>query len=635
MFLILAIISLSSQAKLVSYEFDIHTKQVSIAGKTSEALAIKNQIPGPLIQARVGDTLQVTFNNRMSKETSIHWHGVLLPNDQDGVPYLTTDPILPYSKLTYQFRVSHSGTYWYHAHTGLQEQRGLYGPLVFHPKKAKYNKSYDKTIVLSDWTHENPNTVYSNLKKSDDWYALKKNNVVSWYRILGGGFAAIKKRFVGSLMRMGPMDISDVAYDAFLINGKETSQLNTRRKTLKLRLINASASTYFYVEFAGSNMQVIAADGVNIKPFFTTRLRVAIAETYDVIVRRPKRQSYELRATAEDVSGHASLFLGQGKQVQAQDVPKPDILAGHKKDPYNYKRLKALENTNYGEPDRTVQLDLTGSMRNFVWSFNNKTLKESDKIMIKKGEVVRFVLNNKTMMHHPLHLHGHFFRVLNGQGDYSPLKHTVNVPPHDKVEIEFLASEEKDWFFHCHNLYHMKAGMSRVISYQETSPERKNLLRQISSDSIFSRRDIYLLSQMMRTEMKFFNTRNAIELEYDSDYKFNYHFRGIYLRSLTDFFSVYAGFSKQKRTSFQPVIGLQYTLPFLIELDAEWQVYSKKYLVELESEFQLSDRLKLEGMVNTDKEYRLSLSYEITKNLLLSTMYHSHFKHGAGLRFFF
>jgi FtsP/CotA-like multicopper oxidase with cupredoxin domain len=178
----------SAYAKVVTYQFDINTKPVNITGENVVALAINNQIPGPTIEATVGDTLEVTFNNKMDTETSIHWHGILLPNDQDGVPYLTTQPIAPHSSFTYRYKITHHGTYWYHSHTGLQEQRGIYGSLVFRPKDGERVKSdKDYVVVLSDWTNENPNQVLSNLKKDGDYYALKKGSVQSWDKVISNG----------------------------------------------------------------------------------------------------------------------------------------------------------------------------------------------------------------------------------------------------------------------------------------------------------------------------------------------------------------------------------------------------------------------------------------------------------------
>ncbi|PCH57285.1 MAG: hypothetical protein COC15_01385 [Legionellales bacterium] len=198
-------------AATVKYKFTIDTKTVNFTGAPVVALAINKQIPGPTITATVGDILEVTFDNKMDVETSIHWHGILLPNEQDGVPYLTTQPIAPHSSFTYNYKITHAGTYWYHSHTGLQEQRGIYGALVFHPKNgARIKTDRDYVVVLSDWINASPKQVLANLKQDGDYYALKKGSVQSWDKVIKNGFGAIKKRLQGAWSRMGPMDLSDV-----------------------------------------------------------------------------------------------------------------------------------------------------------------------------------------------------------------------------------------------------------------------------------------------------------------------------------------------------------------------------------------------------------------------------------------
>lgn len=657
-------------AKLVRYQFDINTKIVNFTGMDVEALAINNQIPGPTIEASVGDTLEVNFNNKMDYETSIHWHGVLLPNDQDGVPYLTTRPIAPHSSFTYRYKITHPGTYWYHSHTGLQEQRGIYGSLVFHPKDGERIKTdKDYVVVLSDWTNENPNQVLANLKKDGDYYALKKSSVQSWDRVIANGPQSIRNRLKGSWTRMGPMDISDIGYDTFLSNGKKEEILNAHKNdTVRIRLINAAASSYFNVEFASGPMTIVAADGVDVEPFKVQRLRIAIAETYDIIIPIHDDKTYELRSTSEDGTGYSSTFIGNGPRVFAPKIPKPNLFLmdhnmhkdhdmhkmhsqianqehvsnhGHNVISYmtDYENLRAIHNTAFDEnkPQREIVLNLTGNMERYVWSFNNKTLAESDKIMIKQGEIVRFVLQNQTMMHHPIHLHGHFFRVLNKHGHKSPLKHTVNVPPMDKVIIEFDASEEKDWFFHCHNLYHMKSGMARVISYENTTQATDQTIAKISSDDWYFRSDIAALSNMTMGMVKTSNTRNILEFEYDYDYNKEYDAELFYARVITRFLDIYAGGNferedKNEKAENTAIIGIRYVLPMLIESNLRINSKGDPRLA-LGSDLQLTQRAKFEWSYNTDKEYRFNLAYEINKKLLLTGTYDSDFKWGAGIRF--
>ena len=222
---------------------------------------------------------------------------------------------------------------------GFQEQRGLYGALVFEPASSSPPKEKeqskvvrDEVVVLSDWTTERPSKILAHLKKEGDWYALKKKSVASWNKVFSHGISAVWHRLYSAWTRMGPMDISDVGYDAFLINGKIKSHLKAKPgDTLRLRIINASASTYFYVQMAHLHMEIISADGMDVEPFKVNRLKMAIAETYDVLVRLPVNvdASYELRATAEDGTGFGSLFVGEGVEKLAPNIPKPNLFLPH------------------------------------------------------------------------------------------------------------------------------------------------------------------------------------------------------------------------------------------------------------------------------------------------------------------
>ena len=652
-----------AMAAMVSYEFDIDYLDVNVTGKPVPAMVIDGNIPGPTIQANLNDTLKITFNNRMDVETSIHWHGVLLPNDQDGVPYLTTPPIAAGESLTFEYPVTHSGTYWYHAHTGLQEQRGLYGALVFRNPAEAYRYDRELVLVLSDWTDEHPRTVLRNLKREADYYALKKGTVQSWQGVLHNGSQAIKNRIRGAWIRMGPMDLSDVGYDAFLINGKQSLH-NTDIKPgdrIRLRIINASASSYFYVEFSGGDMTLIEADGVAVVEKAVERLRLATAETYDVVVEVRADKRYELRATAEDGSGHASYYLGSGEPVSVIPAIKPNLyLVGHASHSRRrgrmvhadrhgsmhgtseYAGLRAKTPTSFDTARKTreIPLRLTGSMERYTWSFDDKTLTEVDKIRIKKGEIVRFRLINETMMHHPIHLHGHFFRVLNGEHDYAPLKHTVNVPPLDTVIIEFAADQEKDWFFHCHNLYHMKSGMARVVSYLPAGEDDYRNSRFYryhveNDDPWYHFADTSFQSHMMAGRLWAYNRRNGVEVEYDYDYDDEYDVEVSYQRQITRFLSLYAGANFERDdtgTDDLVVAGVNYTLPLLI--DSELRIDSDGHFrLELESALQLTDRLRFDWNWNTEDEYRVRFSYEFNKKMAITAGYDSDFKSGAGFEY--
>lgn len=676
----------SALAKTVEYSFDVNYKTVNFTGQPVQAIAVGGTIPAPTIEATVGDTLRVTFNNKLDVETSVHWHGVLLPNDQDGVPYLTTPPIKAGQSFTYEYPVIHHGTYWYHSHTGLQEQRGVYGSLVFHPLGGEVVAAdQEVVVVLSDWTDENPNQVMHNLKKSDDYYALKKDSVQSWQKVLQHGPEAIRNRLDGAWMRMGPMDLSDVGYDAFLANGARTYTPRgiNAGSTVRLRVINAGASSYFNLHYAGGEMTVVAADGVDVVPFTVDRLRIAIAETFDVIVTAPTEGAYEFRATAEDGTGYSSVILGSGQVIPAADIPKPNPFlmdhsmhgdtehadhssmdhggmnngqmnhaamghdmasmqgsTGAPKRMREYELLRALSPTNFSadNPQRIVSLELTGDMERYAWSFNDKVLSEDSKILIRKGETVQFVLENKTMMHHPIHLHGHFFRVLNGKGEYSPLKHTVSVPPLQTVTIEFLANEEKDWFFHCHNLYHMKTGMTRVVSYEQTSTATRTSMAPLFSDRHwFYFGDFGVQGNFTNGELRAENTRNAVNLDYEWGYDTGrdseYEVELVYERWISRFLELYVGgefLEEEGEKDNVAIVGMHYLLPLMI--DADLRLDSQGDLrLGLESELQLTDRTALLWEFNTDSEYRVQLELEVTKALAVTGGYDDHYGWGAGI----
>jgi FtsP/CotA-like multicopper oxidase with cupredoxin domain len=669
-------LSLPLNAKTINYQLTIQEQKINITGKETTALLINNQLPGPTLKASVGDIFRVEVKNNLNTETSIHWHGVLVPNRMDGVPYITSPPIEPGKTFIYEFPIKHSGTYWYHAHSGLQEQQGIYGALVFYPENINKNKDinsdYDEeqVIVISDWTNEKPENVLAHIKQDPDYYALKKDSVQSWHKILLNGSEAIKLRINNAFNKMGPMDISDIGYDAFLINGKKATSLSHAKagSRVKLRIINAGASSYFILNYAGGVMKVIATDGVNVQPFTANRIRIAMAETYDVIVTVPENKRYEFRASSEDGAGFVSGYVGTGEILEAETYPKPNLVmmnhhegghqmpgmsgmdhgtsepkqerqTGHVDFLNNYKILKSPIKTTLLEsnPVRTVELKLTGSMERYVWTINNTPMYASDSINIKKGDNVKFILINETMMHHPIHLHGHFFRVLNGQGDYSPLKHTVNVAPFETVEIEFEADKEQDWIFHCHNLYHMKLGMGGIIHYAGTQPDAdvKYHHKDHSAEHgniWFNANELNLYSNLAEANLKY--TRNNDYIIFDGNYNYHhdYELELYYKKYLTLFFGMYIGGNVKYEDSEKlnrAIIGVEYILPLLIK--ADFRLNSKgKPRFGLANAHQLTNRVSFEWDWNTDSEYTLGLSFEINKQFYLSGNYDATEKFGVG-----
>jgi len=768
-------VQLQTQAAIVEYDLTIAQEDISIQDKTTLGMTINGQIPGPTLRFTEGDLAIIRVHNTKGVSTSIHWHGILVQPNIDGVPLITQVPIEPKTTFTYEIPIRQTGTYWYHSHSNLQEQSGLYGSIVIAPKEKRINVDKDYVVLLSDWTTDNPHTVLRSLKRGSEWYALEKGSAQSV-------FGAIKSNrlgdyFMRELQRMPPMDIADVAYDYFLANGKPEITLPSEPgETVRLRIIDGSATTYFHLEFAGGPMTIISADGLDVEPLEKKRFLMGVAETYDVLITVPKSGSYELRATAHDGSGHASVWLGSGMKHPAPSIPKanlydsmhrsglfslfsltpagtmsmPDSMVkkgmfdqpgmmdmqgmnhgkdhssthppdhkmhdssssqmkkGHsvhshgtmdKKDKtthHNMDRLMksptapvsgrqygarfgfleadiasrdnlAKEGSNlrtwtpYDElraptptsfpknrPVREIRLTLDGDMERYVWFLNNRPLSETDHILIKKGEVVRFIMINRTMMHHPMHLHGHFFRVVNAQGDHAPLKHTVDVAPMSTTVIEFYAGEVGDWFFHCHLLYHMKSGMARLIHYQNFSPDPdvQDVRQRLYKDPWYFWGEADVFSNMTEGSLTLANTRSALEASWEVGWQEvdDTEWEGIvtigwYLNRFTSFF---IGMDFLDEGSDQEeargVLGLSYLFPLNLETTA-WVDTDSGVRVMLEKELELTPRLGLHGEVEYDSheewEGAVSLHYMITRHLSLMGRWHSHFGFGGGLQFRF
>ena len=522
--------------KVVRYDLYVKDTIVNFTGKQKRAIAVNGQIPMPTLTFTEGDTAEIHVHNRLKESTSLHWHGLYLPNKEDGVPYLTQMPIEPNTTHIYRFPIIQNGTHWYHSHSGLQEQVGMYGSMVLLKRTddPTFRKGIDDLptvpVILSEWTDYNPDNVHRMLHNANDWFAIKKNTVQSYGEAIKAGH--FKTKLTNEWKRMLAMDVSDVYYEKFLINGTSESQLSQFEAgdKVRLRISNGGASSYFWLTYAGGKITVVANDGNDVEPVEVDRLIIGVSETYDVIVTIPtENTSYEFLATPEDRTKSASIYIGSGIKQLVSPLPKlkyfegmkmmndmmkmdgtmndmgmdmslqqmdmntviyPEITGENKPKKsehsdhsnhtmpssdivtLNYTMLKSPTKTTLTKdaPIRELRFELTGNMNRYVWSMDNRVLAETDKILIKKGEIVRITLYNNSMMRHPMHLHGHDFRVINGQGDYAPLKNVLDIMPMETNVIEFEANLEGDWFFHCHILYHMMAGMNRVFSTENQAP---------------------------------------------------------------------------------------------------------------------------------------------------------------------
>jgi FtsP/CotA-like multicopper oxidase with cupredoxin domain len=667
--------------RVVEYDLHISEERQSPAGKRVRVLAINGGIPGPTLRFREGDFARIRVHNDLPNETtSTHWHGLLLPNEQDGVPHVTTPPIQPGTTHTFGFDLRHSGTYWYHSHTHLQEQNGVFGSIVVLPRGGEPVKAdREQVLVLSDWTNTDPMEVMRMLMRGSDYFGLMRRNSQS---ILGAWQRGnLKDYFAREWSRMMPMDISDVGYHGFLINGLRQTRIEGKPgERVRLRIINAAAASYFYLNSSAGPMTIVAADGPPVQPVKVDRFLMAIAETYDVIVTIPASGEYELRATTQDGSGHVSALFGSGSLTPATDPPRPnlyqmdemlnlaleeqedDVRASLKlpRPGSPYRLLRSVKDTTLPTklPRRKITMHLTGDMNRYIWSFDGKTIAQEPYVMIKKGEIIELELINDTMMHHPIHLHGHFFRLLMGNGRYSPLKHTVDVPPMSKRTVEFEANEAKDWMFHCHILYHMMSGMARVFRYEDeapsaatvsSKPEDQSLdhaagLGEHSHDMAYVWGAASIQSHMSEGLLTWMNPKNDLLLGWEVGWQGvdnpEYEIDALYQRYFNMNFQAFIGgrFTNDPDAEDRAVAGINYRLPLMVwanvSLDSEGDAR-----FTLAKRFQLTPRLGVWGRVeydtNTRWEWTTGADYTLTRRTSLTAQYHSQFGLGAGLLFRF
>ena len=518
----------------VSQHLTLRRQRLRIAGQDAWATTVDHGIPGPLIQLYQGHEARLRITNDMQESSSIHWHGLLLPFEMDGVPGVAFPGIEPASTFEVRFPVRQYGTYWYHSHSGTQEQSGIYGPLVIHPSDPEpfvYERDY--VVMLSDWTFEDPHRVMARLKKMGDYYNFNRRTLGDFLDDLveHGLGPTLKDRMRWGAMRMSPRDIADVTGHTYtyLMNGlhPEANWTGLFRpgERVRLRFINGSSMSYFNVRLPGLAMTVVQADGQNVAPVEVDELQIAVAETYDVIVR-PERGAYTLFAEAMDRSGYARGTLASRPGLTApvptlreppvrtmidmgmampehtdhahHGAESPDrhaVIARHRPGGHGpgnagiaevqRSRLTepgpGLENVDHRvltyadlrnlvpppdrrPPGRELEIHLTGNMQRYMWSFDGRKFSDTEApIRLDYGERLRLILVNDTMMEHPIHLHGMFMELENGQGDHLPYKHTISVKPAERVSLRLTADEPGRWAFHCHLLYHMEAGMFRVV----------------------------------------------------------------------------------------------------------------------------------------------------------------------------
>lgn len=705
--------------KTVRYDLFVKDTMVSYTGKNVKAIAINGHIPAPTLYFTEGDTALIYVHNTMHHETSVHWHGLLLPNEHDGVPYLTTAPIKPMSTHIFTFPIRQNGTYWYHSHTMLQEQIGMYGAFIIHKENQK--KENEEVVLLSDWSDENPDEIERSLHNATDWYSIKKGATQSYWDALQEGYLGTKLE--NEWKRMHAMDVSDVFYERFLVNG-HTDIYKKQYKpgdTIRLRVINGSASTYFWLNYNGGKITVIATDGMDVEPVDVDRLIIGTSETYDIQIVLPEDSSMTaLIATSEDRMGAARVWLGSGAKRNAEQLPLLKYFEGmqmmndmmtvggelddmgmemslqemdmnsvmypeldeidesvesddtteihhHEADSeneivtLNYAMLRSITPTTLPNAiTRTLYFELTGNMNRYVWTINNKTISESDKILIKKGENIRIILTNKSMMRHPMHLHGHFFRVVNGNDEYSPLKTVLDIMPMETDTIEFNASADYgDWYFHCHILYHMMSGMGKIFHYENSPPNPQipnpvEALQEVYHDDrrFYPSAEIGLESNGSDGHITLANTRWSLQSEWrlglNSSTGFEHESHISRFIDNNQFLSLYAGWDWRYRSSDESennifgqtstkdargvvCVGAQYILPWFLLSDFRIDHTGNVRLQISRDDIPVSSRIRLWGLYNTDNEFSTGIRYIVTKYISVSSHYDSDMGFGAGL----
>ncbi|MEG0341895.1 MAG: copper resistance system multicopper oxidase [Acinetobacter sp.] len=591
-------------AAVKEYDLTIAEQTVNITGKPLKRITVNGKFVAPLLEFEEGDDAIIRVHNKLKKQdSSIHWHGLILPGIMDGVPgFNQFDGIAPSKTYEYKFKVRQNGTYWYHSHSKGQEQEGLYGPLVIYPKNRtpltvaeKTDKDY--VVLLSDFHDSTSDKIMNNLKKEADYYQNRRETVFDVFKQIkkDGLKATWQDRSMWNQMRMLKTDMSDVTKYTFLMNGKTPEQnwignFKTGEK-VRLRFINASAMSFFDVRIPNLKMTVVSADGQPVKPVPVDEFRIGTAETYDVIVE-PKQSNYQIEAESIDRSGFSvgSLHDENTPPINQIKMPKSrprslltmeDMGMGHdmssmagmdhdmssmkgmnhdmssmkgmdhdmssmKGMDHDMSSMKGMDHDmssmtdsskdqsmsgmNHGmqmttsntptqekngdvvygwanastpvgqkalqysdlqslkpqpdtrAPEREMEIRLGGNMERYIWTINGKKFNETEPFKVKYGERIRLKFVNDSMMAHPMHLHGMFMQLENGQDPSNmPNKHTIIVPPGKTVTTLLTADELGEWAIHCHLLYHMAAGMMNkliVASVDSNDDDTKSIVAQ-------------------------------------------------------------------------------------------------------------------------------------------------------------
>jgi CopA family copper-resistance protein len=531
--------SASSNLELSGTEFDLELTNVPVnfTGKRRSATVVNGLLPGPILRWKEGDTVTLRVHNKLGELAAVHWHGVIVPPEMDGVPGISYAGIPNGETFTYKFPVRQAGTYWYHAHT-LAEQTGLYGTIIIEPREPT-GKAPDRdyVVMLSDWTDEPPLQVFLNLKKQSNYYNFGQPTVGDFLKDLRslGLNEALKRRAMWNASRMNQTDYGDVsaATYTYLMNGRSPAgnwtAIAKPGERVRLRFVGAGTATFFDIRIPGIPITVVSTDGQPVQPITVDEFRLAPGETYDVEFIMPDASAYTIFAQSMDRSGFARGTIAPSEGIGAPVPPldhRPwldpiDMMGAmsamsamgaasgghaghgmmempptvrHAKSEYgpntdmrvdnprtnlddpgaglrgrNWRVLTYAQLKRPGgdpdprEPERDIELHLTGNMERFIWSFDGIKLNDSRPLHFKPNERLRVTLVNDTMMSHPMHLHGMWSDLEGPDGSFQVRKHTLVVQPAQRVSFRVTADAVGRWAFHCHLLYHMAAGMFREV----------------------------------------------------------------------------------------------------------------------------------------------------------------------------
>ena len=508
------------------FDLEVSALEVNFTGARRMATAVNGRVPAPLLRWREGQMITVRVVNRLAAPTSLHWHGVIVPSDMDGVPGLSFGGIAPGETFVYRFRVNQSGTYWYHSHSRFQEQIGLYGPIVIEPRGGeRHAADREHVVLLSDWTDVDPEHIYRTLKLQSDYFNFGQRTAGDFFDSVRrqGWKQAVQERRLWGALRMNPTDLADVSgYTyTYLMNGAPPggnwTGLFRPGERVRLRFINGSSMSYFDVRIPGLKLTVVAADGQDIEPVGVEEFRLAAGEVYDVIVEPREARAYTIFAQSLDGTGYARGTLAPQPGMQAAVPPMDprslltmadmgmgsmagmDMGSGNSYGPnvdsvamdprrelddpgvglrdngrrvLTYADLRTLGGPIDPRPaGRDIELHLTGHMERFVWSFDGRKFSEAQPLKFNYGERLRLVLVNDSMMNHPIHLHGMWGEVEGPDGEVWFRKHTINVQPGQRLSYRVTADAIGRWAYHCHLLYHMEAGMFREVHVDRPTAE--------------------------------------------------------------------------------------------------------------------------------------------------------------------